>query len=110
MYFFHREFSLHKALALVEDEFLDVDSISHIWRPNKGDIIDEDSGDEDYVDTAHCMDMAVHNAWQIHKHNRGTIDYLSFRRSIANTLLLQNKKVLVHQRGPPSLSLNHELR
>lgn len=59
---------------------------------------------------AHCVDMAVHNAWQIHKHNGGTMDQLSFRRSIASTLLVQNKKVPVHQRGHPSLSLNNELR
>lgn len=59
---------------------------------------------------SHCVYMAVHNAWQIHKHNGGTLNQLSFRRSIASTLLVQNKRDSVYQRGHPSLSLNNDLR
>lgn len=52
---------------------------------------------------AHSVDMAVHNAWQIHKHFGGAMDHLSFRRSIANTLLTQNKKdSAIYQKGRPS--------
>jgi Transposase IS4 len=59
---------------------------------------------------AHCIDMALHNAWQIHKHHGGTMDQLTFRRSVANVLLVQNKKKAVYQLGHISKNRNLELR
>lgn len=40
----------------------------------------------------HCIDMSVHNAWQLHRNSSGVLDHLKFRRRLATTLLLQNKK------------------
>lgn len=36
---------------------------------------------------SHCLDMAVHNAWQLYKINGGEYDHLRFRRSVATSLL-----------------------
>lgn len=36
---------------------------------------------------SHCLDMAVHNAWQLYKMNGGEYDHLRFRSSIATGLL-----------------------
>lgn len=41
---------------------------------------------------AHCIDIAVHNAWQIHRKTGGVLDQLKFRRRIAVALLQQNTK------------------
>nr|CAI5843335.1 unnamed protein product [Callosobruchus analis] len=47
---------------------------------------------------AHCVDMAVQNAWHLHKQNGGILDQLSFRRAISNELLETHKKTT--KRGP----------
>lgn len=36
---------------------------------------------------SHCLDMALHNAWQLYKINEGEYDHLKFRRSVATSLL-----------------------
>lgn len=55
----------------------------------------------------HCIDMAIQNAWQLHRINLGKLDQLAFRRSIATNLLETYKKS--SRRGPsrPSQS-EHE--
>lgn len=53
---------------------------------------------------AHGIDMAVQNAWQIHRKQGGQLDQLSFRRRIATTLLVQNKKAFRYQTGHASTS------
>lgn len=58
---------------------------------------------------AHCIDMSVQNAWQIHKQNGGQLDQLAFRRRIATSLLVQNQKKSVYQKGRSS-SHNTDLR
>lgn len=35
----------------------------------------------------HCIDLAEHNAWQLHKSLGGKLDHLSFRRRIATSIL-----------------------
>nr|CAI5821287.1 unnamed protein product [Callosobruchus analis] len=40
----------------------------------------------------HLIDTALQNAWQLHRARGGNLDQLGFRRRIATTLLLQNKK------------------
>lgn len=57
-----------------------------------------------------CIDMAVQNAWQIHKNHKGATDHLYFRRSIAIALLQQNKKPSSSSRGRPSLNENMTIR
>lgn len=52
--------------------------------------------------------MAIINAWHLHKKHDNTIDQLVFRRSIAITILEQNKKEFVFQRRRPRQML--ELR
>lgn len=48
----------------------------------------------------HCIDMAVQNAWQLHRKQNGDMDQLKFRRVIATTLLQQNRKQQTYQKGP----------
>lgn len=48
---------------------------------------------------ADCVDIAVHNAWQIYKKSGGVLDQLKFRRRIAVALLQQNTK--------PSWAIGH---
>lgn len=59
---------------------------------------------------SHCVDMCVHNAWQLYKHEGGKLDHLGFRRCIATVLLTQNKKKFTYQRGRPSENQNLTLR
>lgn len=40
----------------------------------------------------HAVDLAVHNAWQIHRMAKGKLDHLTFRRQIAMSLLQSNMK------------------
>lgn len=51
---------------------------------------------------SHCLDMAEHNAWQLHKSNGGKMDHLAFRRCIASGLLEMYKKTT--KRGPSKKS------
>lgn len=39
-----------------------------------------------------CIDMAIQNAWQLHRLCEGNMDHLAFKRYIAKALLLGNKK------------------
>jgi hypothetical protein len=56
---------------------------------------------------AHCVDMAMQNAWRLHKSNRGKLDLLEFRRSVATELLESHKRTT--KRGPSKSSKNlHE--
>nr|CAH7746405.1 unnamed protein product [Callosobruchus chinensis] len=48
---------------------------------------------------SHCIDMAITNAWHIHKKRGNAMDQLAFRRSIAMTILEQNKKEYAFQKG-----------
>lgn len=59
---FRRGFSLNEALALIEDGDIDVDNIT-IFLPNNacGDITDEDSGDEDYIDINNLPSSVMQN-------------------------------------------------
>nr|CAH7723146.1 unnamed protein product [Callosobruchus chinensis] len=57
---------------------------------------------------SHCIDMAITNAWHIHKKRGNAMDQLAFRRSIAMTILEQNKKEYAFQKGRPRQML--ELR
>ncbi|KNC24912.1 hypothetical protein FF38_03001 [Lucilia cuprina] len=59
---FVRGFSLSEALALIEDDDMDVDNIT-IFPPNNacGDITDEDSGDEYYVDINNLPSSVMQN-------------------------------------------------
>lgn len=59
---------------------------------------------------AQSIDMAVQNAWQIHKINKGDLDHLGFRRSIATALLQQNKKPYSSSKGRPSQHENMQIR
>lgn len=58
---------------------------------------------------SHCVNMSVHNAWYIHRNMGGTLDQLAFRRSIVSTILEQNKKLYVYQKGRPG-RVNNEMR
>nr|CAH7753299.1 unnamed protein product [Callosobruchus chinensis] len=53
---------------------------------------------------AQCVDMAVHNAWQLHRCQGGKIDQLEFRRALAGNLLETNKKDV--KRGPSKRNPN----
>lgn len=53
---------------------------------------------------AHCVDMAIQNAWQIHKTQDGKLDQLEFRRSIATNILETFKKET--KRGPSKRNSN----
>lgn len=56
---------------------------------------------------AHCIDMAMQNAWRIHKHNNGKLDQLEFRRLVATELLETHTRTT--KRGPSKPSRNlHE--
>nr|CAH7715961.1 unnamed protein product [Callosobruchus chinensis]CAH7742158.1 unnamed protein product [Callosobruchus chinensis] len=48
---------------------------------------------------SHCIDMAITNAWHIHKKRGNAMDQLAFRRSIAMTILEQNKKEYAFQKA-----------
>lgn len=50
---------------------------------------------------SHCIDMAIQNSWHIHKKSGGTLDQLAFRRALAKTILMQNKKPYTYQIGRP---------
>lgn len=55
----------------------------------------------------HAIDMAVQNAWHLHKRNFGTLDQLAFRRSITTELLETYRRTT--KRGPSRSSKNlHE--
>lgn len=54
---------------------------------------------------AHCLDMSVHNAWQLYKHDKGEYDHLSFRRAIARSLLETYKSD--GKRGPSRTPSSH---
>lgn len=41
---------------------------------------------------SHCLDMAIQNAWQLHRHNGGKMDQYHFRRSLAKGILETHKK------------------
>nr|CAH7753597.1 unnamed protein product [Callosobruchus chinensis] len=41
---------------------------------------------------AQCVDMAVHNAWQLHRFQGGKIDQLKFWRALTGNLLETNQK------------------
>lgn len=58
----------------------------------------------------HCIDMALQNAWHIHREQGGHLDQLSFRRAIATTLLTNNRKQPAYQKGRPSCSKGQEAR
>ena len=56
---------------------------------------------------SHCLDMAEHNAWQLHRCNGGKLDHLAFRRAVAVGILETFKKST--KRGPSKFSANlHE--
>lgn len=56
---------------------------------------------------AHCVDMVMQNTWHIHKWNRGKMDLLACRRSVATSLLKTYKKD--GKRGPSKAPKNlHE--
>lgn len=55
----------------------------------------------------HCLDMAVHNAWQLYKINGGAYDHLKFRRSIATAFLETYNKSAPRKPGRVSQS-HHE--
>lgn len=59
---------------------------------------------------SHCIDMAVHNAWQLYRIHGGDLDQLKFRRRIATALLSQNKKPSTYSRGRPSSQENIDIR
>jgi hypothetical protein len=47
---------------------------------------------------AQCVNMAIHNAWQLHRLQGGKMNQLEFRRSIAGNMLETNKRDA--KRGP----------
>lgn len=59
---------------------------------------------------SHGIDMMVHNAWRIHKDDKGMLDHLAFRRQIAVALLTQNRKKATSSTGRPSHNENIAIR
>lgn len=59
---------------------------------------------------AHCIDMAISNASQLHKYNRGHLDNLEFRRRIARGLLGMYGKNNRPRNLKPSSAENQEIR
>ncbi|XP_050497860.1 piggyBac transposable element-derived protein 3-like [Diabrotica virgifera virgifera] len=59
---------------------------------------------------AHCIDVALQNAWQLHRQRGGDLDQLRFRRRVATTLLLQNKKKETHSKGHKSSTEGLDIR
>lgn len=57
----------------------------------------------------HCVDMAVHNSWQLHRQRGGELDQLKFRRRLATILLIQNKKE-THAKGHMSRDEGIDIR
>lgn len=59
-----------------------------------------------------CLDMSIHNAWQLHKlANQNSMDHLTFRRQVAVTLLEQNKRETLHTAtGRPGRYENFAIR
>lgn len=56
---------------------------------------------------SHCVDMVIQNAWHLQKLDGGTLDQLSFRRSISVELLETHKRTT--RRGPSKAPKNqHE--
>lgn len=58
----------------------------------------------------HCVDMAIQNAWQLHRRNKGTLDQLAFRRRIATSILNANTKNKTYAVGRPSNRENTDSR
>lgn len=58
----------------------------------------------------HCLDMAVHNAWQLYKKDGGDYDHLRFRRTIATSLLETYKKPSSRKGCRSSKGLHEESR
>lgn len=59
---------------------------------------------------AHCMDMALQNAWHLHRKQGGNLDQLAFRRVVATSLLTANRKQPSYQKGRQSSLLENESR
>lgn len=59
---------------------------------------------------SHCLDMAVHNAWQLYKINGGEYDHLRFRRSVATSLLESYGKGTTRKPGRTSHSYQETSR
>lgn len=59
---------------------------------------------------AHCIDLAIQNAWHLHRKSGGEMDQLTFRRRVATALLSQNKKPASYSRGRPSAFENLDAR
>lgn len=55
---------------------------------------------------AHCVDMAMQNAWQLHRNNEGKLDQLAFRRAIATGLIESNKRRTKTGPSKPSRNLH----
>lgn len=53
---------------------------------------------------AHCLDMSMQNAWQLHKANNGSLDFLKFRQSVTTELLKTYRRT--EKRGPSKHSMN----
>ncbi|XP_017472568.1 PREDICTED: piggyBac transposable element-derived protein 3-like, partial [Rhagoletis zephyria] len=58
----------------------------------------------------HCVDLAIQNAWHLHRNNGGVLDLLKFKRRIATVLLTQNRKPPSTSRGRPSALVNIDIR
>lgn len=59
---------------------------------------------------AHCLDMAVNNAWQLYRHNGGEYDNLRFRRSVATSLLETYGKGVSRKPGRTSKNFREDSR
>ncbi|XP_056648826.1 piggyBac transposable element-derived protein 3-like [Diorhabda sublineata] len=57
----------------------------------------------------HMLDLAVQNAWQLHKEQNGKLDHLGFRRRIVMTILEGNQRKFA-KRSKLSQSHNCEMR
>lgn len=58
----------------------------------------------------HCIDLAIQNAWQLHRSNEGTLDQLAFRRRIATSILQLHTKATSSSCGRPSRRENADSR
>lgn len=51
----------------------------------------------------HMLDLAEHNAWQLHRTQNGTMDHLTFRRRVAMSILEGNQRKFSKRSRPSSL-------
>lgn len=60
---------------------------------------------------AQCIDLGIHNAWQLHRLGKGDLDQVTFRRQISMAILQQNAKVTTGiGSGRPSQRENASIR